>query len=97
MGDPELAFSAHEPDVIRGEAIQVREHETKLARRHAHPPRKRCAILIDTCCGNPAPFTFGVARPAKCELRVLSIHPAAVHRTSHDEVMAAPRVVGTGA
>src|ERR1700720_175959 len=89
--------SAHEAKVGGRKLGEVRKYRAEIGGPDAEPACKSRSVLVHRSAWQPAAFGFGVARTAENELRVLTVHRAAVDRVADDEVVIAPCVIGAAA
>src|SRR5437867_1633287 len=91
-----------EPQVPDRKIPQLRKDHIDVGVIDSEPPCKSSGILIHRSCGYPSAASVGVVRTAQLECREYcaidtrhTIEVAADHGSTHDEVMIAPRVVGS--
>src|ERR1700755_1505962 len=85
---------AHETQVAGGEIRQIRKDCRQVRSAYPKPGRESGRVLIEGCRRNPATVFVGVIGAAQCQRRKLSVNRVPLYRSSENQLVTAPRVVG---
>src|ERR1700734_779704 len=88
---------SQEPLVIGTKIVNVRQHVAQVSGGQTKPLGQCSRVLCGGCGRNPAAIGSGILWSSQCQGRKCSIDLAPLHSPAENVVVAAPRVIRSGA